>query len=94
MVQEALKELPKIKEWPHFNCEGEYDHMEFIRRIDMIEEDFELSDRLVTAGFNTLFTTSAHRFYIKVRQGHGHQSWTGWKTQIITNGPMMLGGLK
>ncbi|MBW0472419.1 hypothetical protein O181_012134 [Austropuccinia psidii MF-1] len=38
---------------------------------------------LITARFNTLFTRSAHRWYIKIRQAHGHQSWTWWKTQII-----------
>ncbi|MBW0539325.1 hypothetical protein O181_079040 [Austropuccinia psidii MF-1] len=25
----------------------------------------------------------AHRWYIKLRQAHGHQSWTWWKPQII-----------
>ncbi|MBW0547975.1 hypothetical protein O181_087690 [Austropuccinia psidii MF-1] len=25
----------------------------------------------------------AHRWYIKLRQAHGHQSWTWWQTQII-----------
>ncbi|MBW0519661.1 hypothetical protein O181_059376 [Austropuccinia psidii MF-1] len=57
--------------------------MEFSRGIDMIKEDFELPDRLVTAIFNTLFTKLAHRLYVKLRQAHGHQSWTWWKTQII-----------
>ncbi|MBW0582082.1 hypothetical protein O181_121797, partial [Austropuccinia psidii MF-1] len=61
MGQALLKEVPKFKEWPDFRGEGEYDHMEFIRDIDMIKEDFELPDRLVTARFNTLFTRSAHR---------------------------------
>ncbi|MBW0579132.1 hypothetical protein O181_118847, partial [Austropuccinia psidii MF-1] len=61
MGQALLKEVPKLKEWPHFSGEGEYDHMEFIRGIDMIKEDFELPDRLVKAIFNTLFTRSAHR---------------------------------
>ncbi|MBW0530354.1 hypothetical protein O181_070069 [Austropuccinia psidii MF-1] len=40
MGQTPLKEVPKLKEWPHFGGEGEYDHMEFIRGIDMIKEDF------------------------------------------------------
>ncbi|MBW0589730.1 hypothetical protein O181_129445 [Austropuccinia psidii MF-1] len=71
-----LKEVPKLKEWPYFSGEGVYDHMKFIRGIDMIKEDFELPDRLVTARFNTLFTRSSHRWYIKLRQAHGHQSWT------------------
>ncbi|MBW0522074.1 hypothetical protein O181_061789 [Austropuccinia psidii MF-1] len=57
--------------------------MEFIRVFQMIKEDFELPDRLVTERFNTLFTRSAHRWYIKLRQAHGYQSWTWWKTQII-----------
>ncbi|MBW0586054.1 hypothetical protein O181_125769 [Austropuccinia psidii MF-1] len=56
MGQEFLKEVPKLKEWPHFSGEGEYDHMEFIRHIDMIKEDFKLPDRLVSEIFNTLFT--------------------------------------
>ncbi|MBW0566668.1 hypothetical protein O181_106383 [Austropuccinia psidii MF-1] len=83
MGQALLKEVPKLKEWPHFSGQGEYDHMAFIRGIDMIEEDFELPDRLVTAIFNTLFTRLAHRWYIKLRQAHGNQSWTWWKPQII-----------
>ncbi|MBW0466417.1 hypothetical protein O181_006132 [Austropuccinia psidii MF-1] len=81
--QALLKEAPKLKEWPHFSGEGEYDHMEFIRGIEIIKEHFELPDRLVTAIFNTLFTRSAHRWYIKLIQAHGHQSWTWWNTQII-----------
>ncbi|MBW0562843.1 hypothetical protein O181_102558 [Austropuccinia psidii MF-1] len=83
MGQALLKEVPNLKEWPHFGGEGEYDHIEFIRFIDIIKEDLELPERLVTAIFNTLFTISAHRWYIKLRQEHGHQSWTWWKTQII-----------
>ncbi|MBW0559519.1 hypothetical protein O181_099234 [Austropuccinia psidii MF-1] len=81
--QALLKEVPKLEEWPHFSGEGEYDHKEFIRGIDMIKEDFELPDRLITARFNTFFTKSAHRWYIKLRQAHGHQAWTWWKTQMI-----------
>ncbi|MBW0519338.1 hypothetical protein O181_059053 [Austropuccinia psidii MF-1] len=83
MGKELLKEVPKIKECPHFSGEGEYDHMEFIRGIDRIKEDFELPERLVTSRFNAFFTKSAHRWYIKLRQAYEHQSWTWWKTQII-----------
>ncbi|MBW0478922.1 hypothetical protein O181_018637 [Austropuccinia psidii MF-1] len=57
--------------------------MEFIRGIDMIKENFELTDILLTERFKTLFTKSAHTCYIKLRQVHGHQSWTWWKTQLI-----------
>ncbi|MBW0524839.1 hypothetical protein O181_064554 [Austropuccinia psidii MF-1] len=83
MGQALLKEVPKLKEWPHLSSEGEYDHMEFIRGIEMIKEDFELPDRWVTAILNTLLARLSHRWYIKLRQAHGHQSWTWWKTEII-----------
>ncbi|MBW0466727.1 hypothetical protein O181_006442 [Austropuccinia psidii MF-1] len=83
MGQALLKEVPKLKEWRHISGEVEYEHREFIRGVDMIKEDFELPGTLVTAIFNTLFTRSAHRWYIKLRQTHGHQSWTWWKTQIF-----------
>ncbi|MBW0587355.1 hypothetical protein O181_127070 [Austropuccinia psidii MF-1] len=51
-----------------------------------MKEDFDLPDRLVTARFNNLFTKSAHRWYMKLIQAHGYQSWTLWKTQIINKG--------
>ncbi|MBW0579100.1 hypothetical protein O181_118815 [Austropuccinia psidii MF-1] len=85
MGQALLKEEQKLKEWPHNSGEGQCDYMEFIRVIYIFGEDFELPYRLVTARFNTLFTRSAHRWYIKLRQAHGHQSWTWWKTQTINN---------
>ncbi|MBW0460842.1 hypothetical protein O181_000557 [Austropuccinia psidii MF-1] len=78
-----LKEVPKIKEGPYFSGEGGYDHMELFRGIEMIKEEFEIQDRLVTEIFNTLFTKPAHRWYIMLRQENGHQSWTWWETQII-----------
>ncbi|MBW0578770.1 hypothetical protein O181_118485 [Austropuccinia psidii MF-1] len=56
MGQKRMKEVPKLKEWPHFSGEGEYDHMGFIRGIEVIKEDFELPERLVTEIYNTLFT--------------------------------------
>ncbi|MBW0478754.1 hypothetical protein O181_018469 [Austropuccinia psidii MF-1] len=83
MGKAPMKEVPKLEEWPHFSCEGEYDHMKFITGMDMIKEDFEFPDRLVTAIVDTLFTRSSHRWYIKLRQANGHQSWTWWKIEII-----------
>ncbi|MBW0524529.1 hypothetical protein O181_064244 [Austropuccinia psidii MF-1] len=74
MSKEILKEVPKLIEWPHFSGEGEYDHMEIVRGIEMIKEYFELPDRLVTTIFNTLFRKPAHIWYINLRQRHGHQS--------------------
>ncbi|MBW0482624.1 hypothetical protein O181_022339 [Austropuccinia psidii MF-1] len=83
MGQGLLKEVPNVKEWLHFICEGEYYHTEFIRGIEIIEEDFELPERLVTEICKKLFPKEAHRWYIQLRQTHGHQNGTWWKTQII-----------
>ncbi|MBW0528144.1 hypothetical protein O181_067859 [Austropuccinia psidii MF-1] len=54
MGQALLKELPKLKAWPHFSGEGEYEHMEFMRGIDMIKEDFVLPERFGTARFKKI----------------------------------------
>ncbi|MBW0580848.1 hypothetical protein O181_120563 [Austropuccinia psidii MF-1] len=48
----------------------------------MIKGEFELPEILVTKRCNTLFTKSSHRWHIKLRQSHEHQSQTWWKTQI------------
>ncbi|MBW0553022.1 hypothetical protein O181_092737 [Austropuccinia psidii MF-1] len=34
------KDIPKLEEWLAFCGEGEYSHIEFIRTIDMLQEDF------------------------------------------------------
>ncbi|MBW0481996.1 hypothetical protein O181_021711 [Austropuccinia psidii MF-1] len=80
MGQALLKEVPKLKEWPHFSGEEKDANEEFIKGIDMIKEDFELPDILVTARFNTLFTKSTHRWYIEFRQAHGNQVETDFES--------------
>ncbi|MBW0574436.1 hypothetical protein O181_114151 [Austropuccinia psidii MF-1] len=65
MVQGLLKEVPKLKEWPHFSGEGEYDHMGFIRGIDMIEEDFELTDTLWKTQIINKWANDSWRFKVE-----------------------------
>ncbi|MBW0516235.1 hypothetical protein O181_055950 [Austropuccinia psidii MF-1] len=45
MGRALLKEVTKLKECPHFSCEGEYDHMELIRGIDIIQ--YELGGHIL-----------------------------------------------
>ncbi|MBW0583371.1 hypothetical protein O181_123086 [Austropuccinia psidii MF-1] len=35
-----MKEEPQLKEWPTFTGEGEYDHISFMKTIDMLKEDY------------------------------------------------------
>ncbi|MBW0549122.1 hypothetical protein O181_088837 [Austropuccinia psidii MF-1] len=83
MGEALLKEVPKLKEWSQVSGEGEYDHRELIRGIEIIKENFELTERLVTERFNNLFSKSEDRWYIKLGYAHGIQSCTWWRTQRI-----------
>ncbi|MBW0591999.1 hypothetical protein O181_131714 [Austropuccinia psidii MF-1] len=40
----SAKDIPKLEEWQTFSGEGEYNHIEFIRTIDMLQEDFHIPD--------------------------------------------------
>ncbi|MBW0546748.1 hypothetical protein O181_086463 [Austropuccinia psidii MF-1] len=42
--QVLMKEAPQLKEWPTLTGEGEYDHMSFIKTIDMLQEDYAIPD--------------------------------------------------
>ncbi|MBW0498385.1 hypothetical protein O181_038100 [Austropuccinia psidii MF-1] len=53
--QVVMKEAPQLKEWPTFTDEGEYDHMSFIKTIDMLQEDYSIPDELITAKLHSLF---------------------------------------
>ncbi|MBW0563983.1 hypothetical protein O181_103698 [Austropuccinia psidii MF-1] len=47
--QVLMKEAPQLKEWPIFTGEGEYDHMSFIKTIDMLQEYYTIPDELITS---------------------------------------------
>ncbi|MBW0547458.1 hypothetical protein O181_087173 [Austropuccinia psidii MF-1] len=58
--------------------------MEFMKKIDIFEEDFNIPDEYISARLHWLFTKSAKKWYYKIRQDHGKHSWTWWKEQIIS----------
>ncbi|MBW0563540.1 hypothetical protein O181_103255 [Austropuccinia psidii MF-1] len=33
-----FKDIPRLEEWPTFSGEGEYNHMEFMKKINMFKE--------------------------------------------------------
>ncbi|MBW0576416.1 hypothetical protein O181_116131 [Austropuccinia psidii MF-1] len=53
--QVSMKEAPQLKEWPTFTGEGEYDHMSFIKAIEMLQEDYAIPDELITSRLHSLF---------------------------------------
>ncbi|MBW0584150.1 hypothetical protein O181_123865 [Austropuccinia psidii MF-1] len=82
--QVLMKEAPQLKEWPTFTGEGEYDHMSFIKTIDMLQEDYTIPDELIGSRLHSLFEKSAKRWYYGIRQADGKNTWSWWKQEIIT----------
>ncbi|MBW0567583.1 hypothetical protein O181_107298 [Austropuccinia psidii MF-1] len=82
--QVLMKEAPQVKEWPTFTGEGEYDHMSFIKTIDMLQEDYAIPDELITARLHSLFEKSAKRWYYGIRKTNCKNTWSWWKQEIIT----------
>ncbi|MBW0593562.1 hypothetical protein O181_133277 [Austropuccinia psidii MF-1] len=82
--QVLIKEAPQSKEWPTFTGEGEYDHMSFIKTIDMLQEEHAIPEELITSRFHPLFEKSAKTLYYGIRQTNGKSTWSWWKQEIIT----------
>ncbi|MBW0566456.1 hypothetical protein O181_106171 [Austropuccinia psidii MF-1] len=78
------EDIPKLEEWPTFSGEGEYNHIEFIRTIDMSQEDFHIPDEIIVGKLHFLFTRSAKKWYHKMRQDPGKHDWSWWKSEMIT----------
>ncbi|MBW0550887.1 hypothetical protein O181_090602 [Austropuccinia psidii MF-1] len=78
-----LKDIPILEEWPTISGEREYNHMEFLKTIDMFREDFKMLDEYISARLHSLFTKSAKKCYYKMRQDHGKQFGPWWKQQTI-----------
>ncbi|MBW0553124.1 hypothetical protein O181_092839 [Austropuccinia psidii MF-1] len=80
----SAKDIPKLEEWPTFSGEGEYNHIEFIRIIDMLQDDFHIPDEIIVGKLHSLFTRNVKKWYYKMRQDHGKQDWSWWKSEMIT----------
>ncbi|MBW0571217.1 hypothetical protein O181_110932 [Austropuccinia psidii MF-1] len=78
------KDISKLEEWTTFSGEGEHNHIEFIRTIDMLQEDFHIPDEIIVGKLHSLFTRTAKKWYYKMRQDHGRHDWSWWKSQVIT----------
>ncbi|MBW0571540.1 hypothetical protein O181_111255 [Austropuccinia psidii MF-1] len=80
----SAKDIHKLEEWPTFSGECEYKHIEFIRSIDMLQEDFNIPDEIIVRKLHCLFTTTAKEWYYKMRMDHGKHDWSWWKSEVIT----------
>ncbi|MBW0564285.1 hypothetical protein O181_104000 [Austropuccinia psidii MF-1] len=74
--QVLMKEAPQLKEWPTFTGKGEYDHMLFIKTIDMLQEDYAIPNELITSILHSLFEKSAKRLYYGIWKTNGKNTWS------------------
>ncbi|MBW0560175.1 hypothetical protein O181_099890 [Austropuccinia psidii MF-1] len=78
------KDILTLEEWTTFSGEGEYNHIELIRTIDMLQEDFHICDEIIVGKLHSLFTRTEKKWYYKMRIDHGKHDWPWWKCEIIT----------
>ncbi|MBW0570497.1 hypothetical protein O181_110212 [Austropuccinia psidii MF-1] len=78
------KAILQLEEWPTFSGEGEYNHIEFISTIDMLQEDFHIPDEIIVGNLHSLFNRTAKKWYYKMRMDHGKHDWSLWKSEVIT----------
>ncbi|MBW0517387.1 hypothetical protein O181_057102 [Austropuccinia psidii MF-1] len=52
----SARDIPKLEEWTTFSGESEYNHIEFIRTIDMLQEDFHIPSGIILAKLHSLIT--------------------------------------
>ncbi|MBW0515234.1 hypothetical protein O181_054949 [Austropuccinia psidii MF-1] len=80
----SAKYIPKLEEWPIFSGEGEYNPIDFIRTIDMLQEDFHIPDEIIVGKLHSLFTRTAKKWYYKIIMDDGKHDWSWWKSEVIT----------
>ncbi|MBW0554038.1 hypothetical protein O181_093753 [Austropuccinia psidii MF-1] len=51
----SAKDIPKLEEWQTFFGGGEYNHIEFIRTIDMFQEDFHIPDEIIVGKLHSVY---------------------------------------
>ncbi|MBW0513054.1 hypothetical protein O181_052769 [Austropuccinia psidii MF-1] len=80
----CAKDIPILERWPTISGEGEYHHIDLIRMVYMVQEDFHILSEIIVGKLHSLFTRSAKKWYYKIRQDHGKQYLLWWKSEIIT----------
>ncbi|MBW0537142.1 hypothetical protein O181_076857 [Austropuccinia psidii MF-1] len=48
--------IPRLEEWPTFGGESEYNHMEFMKTIDMLKEEFNIPYEYISVRLHSSFT--------------------------------------
>ncbi|MBW0509422.1 hypothetical protein O181_049137 [Austropuccinia psidii MF-1] len=52
----TFTEIARLDEWPTFSGEGKYNNVEFMKKIDMFKEDFNILDEYISSRLHSLLT--------------------------------------
>ncbi|KAI7967784.1 hypothetical protein MJO29_001061 [Puccinia striiformis f. sp. tritici] len=74
--------LSRLETWPTFPGDGEYNHIDFIKTIDALQEDSQCEDGVIINKLRDIMTGVAKQWFDSVRNAVGHQSWSFWKSLI------------
>ncbi|MBW0589873.1 hypothetical protein O181_129588 [Austropuccinia psidii MF-1] len=85
--QVLMKEETQLKEWTTFTGEGEYDHMPFIKTIDMLQVDHAIPDELITARLHSIFEKSAKKMVL----WHKAYKWQKYLVLVETRNNHQVG---
>ncbi|KAI9617598.1 hypothetical protein H4Q26_012897 [Puccinia striiformis f. sp. tritici PST-130] len=77
--------LSRLETWPTFTGDGEYNHIDFIKTIDALQEDSQCEDGVIINKLRDIMTGVAKQWFDSVRNAVGHQSWSFWKSLIEQN---------
>lgn len=69
-----VKDAPPTSSWMSFSEKGEYDHMEFIDRVDRLKTEFYMKDSLVTSKLNIVLTGLSRIWLLELRR-EGALTW-------------------
>ncbi|MBW0517785.1 hypothetical protein O181_057500 [Austropuccinia psidii MF-1] len=59
----SAKDIQKLEECQTFSAEGEYNHIELIRTVEMLQEDFHIPDETIVGKLHSLFTRTSKKWY-------------------------------
>ncbi|MBW0552604.1 hypothetical protein O181_092319 [Austropuccinia psidii MF-1] len=68
--------IPKLEELLTLSGEGEYNHIELIRTIDMLQKDFHILEEMIVGKLNSLFRKTEKKWYYNMRQEHGKHDFS------------------
>ncbi|MBW0564078.1 hypothetical protein O181_103793 [Austropuccinia psidii MF-1] len=80
----SAKDIPKLEEWPTFSGEGEYNQIELIRTIDMLQEDFHIPYGIIVGKLNLITKCANNSWRFKMENAFESAIFNSEKDKPLT----------